>query len=30
MLEAPARVAQLISEFVNDHTEPRRATPPAG
>ena len=27
MLEAPDRVADLISEFVNQHTEPERQTP---
>jgi pimeloyl-ACP methyl ester carboxylesterase len=30
MLEAPGRVTELIADFVDQHTEPRRIAPPAG
>jgi pimeloyl-ACP methyl ester carboxylesterase len=30
MLEAPGRVTELIADFVDAHTEPERAAPPAG
>lgn len=30
MLEAPGRVTELIADFVDRHTEPRRIAPPAG
>ncbi|WP_237569840.1 alpha/beta fold hydrolase [Mycolicibacterium lacusdiani] len=30
MLEAPGQITELISEFVDEHTERKRAVPPAG
>jgi hypothetical protein len=30
MLEAPGQITELISEFVDEHTERERAVPPAG
>ncbi|BBZ27021.1 alpha/beta hydrolase [Mycolicibacterium madagascariense] len=30
MLEAPGRITELVSDFVDRHTEPRREAPPAG
>ena len=30
MLEAPGRITELIADFVDQHTEPRRMAPPAG
>ena len=30
MLEAPGHITELISEFVDEHTERKRAVPPAG
>jgi pimeloyl-ACP methyl ester carboxylesterase len=30
MLEAPGRIFELIADFVDAHTEPERAAPPAG
>ncbi len=30
MLEAPGRITELIADFVDAHTEPERAAPPAG
>jgi pimeloyl-ACP methyl ester carboxylesterase len=30
MLEAPGQITELIADFVDAHTEPKRAVPPAG